>query len=179
MILIAYDVRRYREILNSIVKNGDTVIEIGPHMGEGTKLYAPRTKLTIAVDKGMQAETAFIKLQETFVNLRFVKGDARNFDTIKKVTRLTKNCDVLAVDMGGGRFPDTVFKVWAVWSGVFKPKNSIIRNRGIGEFLQKAKVDDESIRMEFPDDGWLSKWGRTVPYKLKKQMEEFEFWVDV
>lgn len=64
MILIAYDVRRYREILNSVVKDGDTVIEIGPHLGEGTKLYASRTKLTVAVDKGIQAETAFIKLQK-------------------------------------------------------------------------------------------------------------------
>jgi hypothetical protein len=40
-------------------------------------------------------------------------------------------------------------------------------------------VDDESIKKEFPDDGWLSEWGRTVPYKLKSQMDEFEFWVDI
>lgn len=179
MILIAYDVRRYREILNSIVKNSDTVIEIGPHLGEGTRMYVSKTRLTVAVDKGIQAETAFIKLQKKFDNLKFIRGDVRNFDTVKKVAKLTKNCDVLAVDMGGGRFPDTVFKVWAVWSGIFKPKNSVIRNRGIGEFLQRAKVEDESIKMKFPDDGWLSKWGRAVPYKLKKQMEEFRFWVEI
>ncbi len=179
MILVAYNTQRYRDILNGLVKEGDVVIEIGPHLGEGTKLYASKTKLTITVDKGIQAETAFIKLQKKFGNLKFVRGDVRDFDTVKKVLNLTNKCDVLAADMGGGRFPDTVFKVWAVWSGVFKPKNSVIRNRGIGEFLQRARVDDESIKIKFPDDGWLSKWGRAIPYKLKKQMEEFEFWVEI
>lgn len=179
MIVVAYDVRRYREILNGMVEKGNTVIEIGPHIGGGTRLYTSKTNLTIAVDKSVQAEIAIIRLQKKFKNLKFIKGDARDFDTVKQVLKFTNNCDVLAVDMGGGRFPDTVFKVWALWSGVFKPRDSIIRNRGIGEFLQRARVEDKSIEIKFPDDGWLSTWGRATPYRLKKQMEEFRFWIDI
>ena len=32
---------------------------------------------------------------------------------------------------------------------------------------------------EFDDSGWMKTYGRSVPYTLKKQMDEFKFWVDV
>jgi len=179
MISLLYDVNEYRKFLNKEVKRNFTVIELGPHLGQATRLYLDRTKLTVAVDKSIQAETAIKKLQRDYSNLKFVKGDVRSFYTVEKVLKITKGCDLLAVDMGGGRFPDTVFKVWAVWSGIFKPKHSIIRNRGLAEFIQRAKIKDASIKKKFPDDGWMSSWGRTFPYQLKKQMREFKFWVDI
>ena len=179
MISITYDVNRYREILNNTIKEQDTVIEIGPHMGGYMKNYIPRTKETVAVDKAIQSERSIKKLENEFKNLKFVRGDVRCFETVKKVLELTKKCDVLCVDMGGGRYPDTVFKVWSVWSGVFKPRDSLIRNRGLGEFVQRAKVDDNSIIQKFDDYGWMKTWGRSVPYDLKKQMDEFKFWVDL
>ena len=49
----------------------------------------------------------------------------------------------------------------------------------MAEFLQRAKVADDSVVMDFPDDGWLSAWGRATPYKLKKQLDEFRYWVDI
>ncbi|HIE33567.1 MAG TPA: SAM-dependent methyltransferase [Candidatus Altiarchaeales archaeon] len=177
MISIVYDVNRYRKILEEWIKRNDIVIELGPHTGKSTVHYLEKTKLTVVVDKSEQSKDYFKNLKSE--NLKFVKGDVRSFDTIKRVLQITKNCNFLAVDMGGGRYPDTVFKVWAVWSGIFKPKNSIIRNRGLAEFLQKAKIEDKSIKKKFEDSGWLSEWGRAAPYKLKKQLEEFEFWVDV
>jgi hypothetical protein len=98
---------------------------------------------------------------------------------MKDVVQLTRSCDVLAVDLGGGRFPDTVFKVWAAWSGVLKPRDSVIRNRGLAEFLQRAKIADDSLKMEFSDGGWMSVWGRATPSKLKDQLGEFGFWIKV
>jgi hypothetical protein len=178
MISVVYKSRLYRELLDKYVKPGDVVIEIGPHVGSATKLYFGRTNLTVAVDKGAQAEAAFRKLGEKNSNLFFLRDDARSFDAVKAVLEKTQRCDVLAVDLGGGRFADTVFKVWAVWSGVFRPDISVIRNRSIAEFVQKAKVEDESLLREFPGDGWLSTWGRTVPSRLKEQLGEFSFWVD-
>ncbi len=179
MISILYDVGRYRKFLNRGVDKDDTVIELGPHIGESTKLYVKKTRLTIAVDKSRQSEKAFERILPEYKNLRLVRGDVREFNTIKKVITLTKKCDVLAIDMGGGRYPDTVFKVWATWTGIFKPKHSVIRNRGLAEFIQRAEVHDKTIIKKFPDDGWLAEWGRAVPYALKKQLDEFDFWVKV
>jgi hypothetical protein len=178
MISVVYKSRLYRELLDKTVKQGDVVIEIGPHVGSATKRYCARAGLTVAIDKGAQSEEAFQKMQEKNANLFFFRDDARSFDAVQRVLEKTQRCDVLAVDMGGGRFADTVFKVWAVWSGVFRPRHSIIRNRSIAEFVQKAKVGDPTVIMDFPDDGWLSTWGRTVPTRLKDQLGEFSFWVD-
>lgn len=181
MISITYNVNCYRELLNNTIKENDTVIEIGPHTGKYMKNYINRTCLTVAVDKAEQSENSIknLKTKNKFKNLKFIRGDVRSFETVKKVLDEVKKCDVLCVDMGGGRYPDTVFKVWAVWSGIFKPRDSIIRNRGLGEFIQRAKVKDISITRKFDDSGWMETYGRSIPYKLKKQMDEFEFWVDV
>jgi len=179
MISILYDVNYYRKFLNEQVNKGDVVVELGPHLGESTKMYVGKTKLTVAVDKSLQTENAFKGILPEFPSLRLVKGDVREFETIKRVMNLTKRCDILAVDMGGGRYPDTVFKVWATWAGIFKPKQSVIRNRGLAEFIQRARIHDSSILKKFSDDGWLAEWGRATPYTLKKQLEEFRFWVEL
>ncbi len=179
MISLVYDVKKYRELLEKTVRKNQVVIEIGPHVGKSTERYFKKTKLTVVVDKAEQTKNSFEKLLRENENLKFVQGDVRGFETIKKVLKLTKTCDVLAVDMGGGRYPDTVFKVWATWSGVFKPKHSVIRNNGLAEFVQRAKIDDEKIMRKFGDDGWLSTWGRATPYKLKKQLDEFSHWVNI
>ncbi len=179
MISIVYNVEKYRRLLNNEIKKGDIVIELGPHLGKGTLSYLERTKLTIVVDKSSQSENCFEEIKESYLNLRFIKGDVRSFSTVEKIMEITRKCDLMAIDLGGGRFPDTVFKVWATWSGIFEPENSIIRNRGLAEFVQRAEIRDDSIKKKFEDDGWLSEWGRAMPYKLKKQLDEFRFWVDV
>jgi len=179
MISIVYEVESYRNLLMETIREGDVVIELGPHVGISTGLYAGKTKKTVAVDIGKESKTPFKKLCEEYNQLRFIEADARSFDTVKKVMKLTKKCDVLAVDLGGGRYPDTVFKVWGAWSGIFSPRDSIIRNRGIAEFLQRAKVLDKSIIKDFKDAGWLAEWGRATPSKLREQLEEFNFYVDV
>lgn len=178
MISILYDSGKYRDFLSKKIGKGSVVIEIGPHLGHATRRYMENAKLSVLVDKATQSRDAIKDLMEDHGNLRFVEGDARCFETVLKVRKLTGRCDFLAVDMGGGRYPDTVFKVWAVWSGVFKPKHSVIRNRGLAEFVQKAHVKDETLVRDFPDDGWMSLWGRAVPSRLKEQMGEFNFWVE-
>jgi hypothetical protein len=179
MISIVYRVGEYRNLLNRWVRKGDVVIELGPHIGKGTIPYLERTKMTVAVDKSLQSERFFEGIGGRYPHLRFVRGDARSFNTVERVLEVTDRCDLIAVDLGGGRFPDTVFKVWATWSGIFEPRNSIIRNRGLAEFVQRAEILDDSIRRKFEDDGWLSEWGRAMPYKLRKQLDEFNFWVDL
>src|SRR3989338_4787023 len=179
MISIVYNAEKYRELLRKHVQKGDTVIEIGPHSGKSTLSYVSKSGLTIAIDIATQSKIAFKNILKENKNLIFIRGDARSFDTVKKVMEITKNCDLLAVDIGGGRYPDTVFKVWSVWSGIFKPKNSIVRNRGLGEFIKRAILKDEYFNVKFQDSGWLSEWGREIPSTLRKQLEEFKFWIDI
>lgn len=175
MISIVYDAKLYHKALASTVKPGDTVIEIGPHIGESTKVIAGIAKKVIAVDKATQAEKAF--KANKFPNVTFIKGDVRFYETITKVSKLTDSCDVLAMDMGGGRFPDTVFKTWCVWSGIFKPRDSIIRNYGLGEFMARAKVMDPSLDINPPDSGWLSQSSRKNPAELKEGLDELKNWI--
>ena len=179
MIRIAYKKERYRKLLADMVDEGDTVIEVGSHLGESTRGYVKKAKKVVAVDKSVQAREAMNELQAEYGNLVFVEGDVRSFETVEALMKETRGCDLLAVDMGGGRYPDTVFKVWATFSGVFEPMKSLIRNRGLAEFVQRAEVADESVIRDFPVNGWLSEYGRGMPYKLKKQLDEFRFWVDL
>lgn len=174
MIQITYKVKQYRELLRKTVRKGDIVVEVGPHIGASTKLLADKAKEVIAVDKADQAEDALKIAPE---NVIFVKGDVRYFETIKKVQEIAKSCDLLAFDMGGGRFPDTIFKVWAMWSGIFKPRDSIIRNRGIAEFIQRAKISDDYLKREFEDAGWLTKWGRATPWTIREGLDEMKLWM--
>jgi hypothetical protein len=173
MISIVYDRKQYHDLLAKTIQPSDTVIEIGPHLGKATDVISDKAKKTIAVDKALQAAEALRDRKD----VTFVKGDVRFFETVDEVLKLTKKCDVLAVDMGGGRFPDTVFKVWAVWSGVFKPRDSILRNRGLGEFIKRARIDDASLNKEFPESGWLSQSGRKRPKQLKEGLEELQHWL--
>jgi hypothetical protein len=179
MISVVYDVGRYRQLLSETVRDGDVVVELGPHRGASTRSYLSRARTVVAVDKAEQARSFFHSLSKKHGNVFFVHGDARGFEAVKKALKHAKSCDVLAVDLGGGRHADTVFKVWATWSGVLKPRDSVIRCRALGEFLQRARVADESIVGRFLDSGWLSTWGRATPYKLRKQLEEFKYWIDI
>lgn len=177
MISIAYKVERYRELLKETVQEDDVVLEIGPHEGESTKAYLEKAKKVILVDKSDQAKRRIEPISQRD-NVRFVQGDVRKFSAMRKVLKVIQECDLFTVDMGGGRYPDTVFKVWATWSGVFKPRDSILRNRGLGEFLQRAKIQDPYLEREFPEDGWLSSYGRTTPYQIKGQIDELKFYVN-
>lgn len=175
MILLVYDSRLYREKLAEIIRPTDTVIEIGPHIGASTKVIAEKAKRVIAVDKAEQAVKAF--KENRCGNVTFVRGDVRFFETVNKVLKLTDSCDVLAVDMGGGRFPDTLFKVWCAWSGVFKPRDSILRNNGLAEFVRRAEIADPSLEKDYPDSGWLSRIGRKTPQQAEDGLNELKNWI--
>ncbi len=179
MITIAYDVQKYRRLLAKTVVGGDVVVEIGPHIGKSTDSYVSQASMVVLVDKGFDCRQDLLEYSREHGNVEFIYGDARDFSTVELARRHAQRCDVLAVDLGGGRYPDTVFKVWGTWSGVMRPRDSIIRCRGIAEFLRKARVEDETLPSSFPDNGWLSEYGRATPAELKNQLDEFSHWVKI
>lgn len=165
MIRLCYDVEKYRSEIGDLVKPGDTVIELGCHTG-GTTRTIPETCSIIALDNSPEAVGEMAKL----AHVRFISGDVRRHEVIADVFKLTQKCDVLAIDLGGGYHPDTVFKVFYIYSSTFKPTHTIIRNRGLLEFVNSARTSGEDY---VSHEGYLDSYHDSgIPPLIK----EFDFW---
>jgi hypothetical protein len=171
MINIAYDIKVYREILKEIIKEDDVVVELGCHVGNSTRIIselAPKGKI-IALDKGTESKEKLEQLnEEVETPIKFIQSDVRLHDTLEEVAKKVDEmggCDVLSVDLGGGYHPDTTFKVFFIWSSTLKPRDTIIRNRGLLDFIHSS-TSSEIIRSEY---GWLESCGADgIPPRLKE-----------
>ena len=167
MIKLCYDVNDYRTQISGAINEGDTVIELGCHTGNTSKVILENDVRLIAIDNSPEASEEMNKLDLTFIN-----ADVRLHDTISEVYKLTQRCDVLAIDLGGGYHPDTVFKVFYIWSSTFKPKSTIIRNRGLVEFYNSiSEVMGDFISCE----GFLDSYKDSG---IPPQIKEFSLWSD-
>lgn len=165
MIKLSYDIKKYRRDLSQLTKADDTIIELGCHTGGTTKTF-PKTSKIIAVDNSPEASEEMNKL--THVN--FINGDVRLHEILAEAFKITQSCDILAIDLGGGYHPDTVFKVFYIWSSTFKPTNTVIRNRGLLEFLNTAQSSGEKYISEY---GYLDSYHDSgIPPLIK----EFDLW---
>lgn len=165
MIKLSYDVGNYREILLDLINSDDTVIELGCHIGGTTKLICKNADV-IAVDNSPEA----ISKMEELEDIIFISGDVRRHEVLAEVFEITQSCDVLAIDLGGGYHPDTVFKVFYIWSSTFKPTHTVIRNRGLLEFVKSVETSDEEYVTK---TGFLDSYNDSgIPPLIK----EFDFW---
>ena len=107
---------------------------------------------------------------DDFDNVEFISGDVRRHEVLAEAFKKVQKCDVLAIDLGGGYHPDTVFKVFYIWSSTFKPKHTVIRNRGLLEFVNSSKVSGEEYLSK---DGYLDSYNDSgIPPLIK----EFDLW---
>lgn len=165
MIKLSYDIKKYRRDLSQLTKADDTIIELGCHTGGTTKTF-PKTSKIIALDNSPEAAEEMNKL--THVN--FINGDVRLHEILAEAFKITQSCDILAIDLGGGYHPDTVFKVFYIWSSTFKPTHTVIRNRGLLEFLNTAQSSGEKYISEY---GYLDSYHDSgIPPLIK----EFDLW---
>ena len=165
MIKLCYDVKDYRRQIRDVINDGDKVIELGCHTGNTSKVILENDVDLIAIDNSPEAGEEMEKLDLTFIN-----ADVRLHETLSQVFKLIRRCDVLAIDLGGGYHPDTVFKVFYIWSSTFKPKHTIIRNRGLVEFynsVSEVSGDYESA------DGFLDSYKDSG---IPPQIKEFDLW---
>lgn len=167
MIKIVYDIEVYREALKKIIKAEDIVVELGCHVGNSTKILsnlAPEGKI-ISLDNSPESIESMGNLVGDYENIEFIKADVRLHETLENVIKKVQKCDVLSVDLGGGYYPDTTFKVFFIWSSSLKPRDTIIRNKGLLDFIQSSKIE-EKIRSEH---GWLESCGDGgIPQRLKE-----------
>lgn len=165
MIRLSYDVKKYRSDICELVNPDDTVIELGCHTG-GTTRTLPESCNIIAVDNSPEASDRMNSLEY----VKFINGDVRKHEILAEVFKISQSCDVLAIDLGGGYHPDTVFKVFYIYSSTFKPTHTIIRNRGLLEFLNSAQGSGEDFVSQY---GFLGSYHDSgIPPLIK----EFDFW---
>ena len=171
MIKVVYDINVYRENLRNIIKSQDVVVELGSHVGNSTRIIAELANKgrIIALDNSPESTVSMAKIENEYNNVEFIKADVRLHETLEYIMKKIKNCDVLSVDLGGGYHPDTTFKVFFIWSSTLKPRDTIIRNRGLLDFINSS-VKTEKIESGF---GFLESSAKNgVPPRLK----EFKLW---
>ncbi|GAB4311308.1 MAG: class I SAM-dependent methyltransferase [Methanobacteriaceae archaeon] len=167
MIRLVYDIKDYRELLKQIVRPEDSVVELGCHVGNSTKIISKLADkgCVVSLDNSPESVDRMESLMTKYSNVEFFKADVRLHETLEMVFKKVKNCDVLSIDLGGGYHPDTTFKVFFIWSSTLKPRDTLIRNRGLIDFVNSSTTV-EDIRSI---DGWLESSGNDgIPPRLKE-----------
>jgi hypothetical protein len=97
-------------------------------------------------------------------NIIFERVDVRDKQFLYDFVESHEKIDVLCIDLGGGYHPDTVFKVFYLWSSLLKPRITLLRNRGLVDFINSS-ISSENIRS---DEGYLSSCANDIiPKELK------------
>lgn len=173
MIKLSYDINIYRKQLLELVNEDDIVVELGCHIGKTSKLILEKLNngKLISVDNSPEAIIKMNDLKLEYNNLQFILGDVRLHDILEIVFKKVIKCDILSIDLGGGYHPDTTFKVFHIWSSTLKPKHTLIRNKGLIDFLNSSKTYED----------YKSEKGFIESYEdigIPPQIKEFQLWSD-
>jgi len=171
MIKISYDIKVYRKLLDDLLNENDIVVELGSHVGKTSKLIAEKLEngKLICLDNSPEATVKMNNLKLIYPNLKFINGDVRLHETLKQVVEIINKCDILAIDLGGGHHPDTVFKVYYIWASTLKPRHTILRNKGLVDFVKTSETC-ENIQS---NEGWLES---CRDEGIPPQIDEFKLW---
>jgi len=174
MIKLSYNMETYRSQLNQLLSKDDIIVELGCHVGKTSEFILKKLDSKghlISLDNSPEAIEPMEKLYENHDNFTFISGDVRLHEVLEKVARMIDKCDILSIDLGGGYHPDTVFKVYYIWSSTLKPNHTLIRNQGLIDFVNTAETD-EKIESK---DGWLESCrNQGIPPQIK----EFSLWTN-
>lgn len=173
MIHISYDRRQYQQDMIDNIEAFDNVVEIGCHIGTSTKIISKLNQdgVVFAFDNSPESSEAMMNLGIEYDNIEFIRADVRDESVLYDLLKKCEEIDVLCIDLGGGYHPDTVFKVFFIWSSVLKPRVTLIRNRGLIDFLNSS-VTSENIKSE---KGFLNSSADSI---LPHDLRELELWSD-
>jgi len=173
MIHISYDRRKYQEDMIDNIKLLDNVVEIGCHIGTSTRIISRLNQdgTVYAFDNSPESVEAMNNLDIEYSNIQFFNADVRNEEVLYDFARKCEKIDVLCVDLGGGYHPDTVFKVFFIWSSILKPRVSLIRNRGLIDFINSS-TSSENIQS---DEGFLESSAQNI---VPENLKELKLWSD-
>lgn len=145
MIHISYKREKYQDDMRDNVQIFDNVVEIGCHIGNSTRVLSRLCQdgHVYAFDNSPESSDAMNKLRVEYPNIEFFNADVRNENILHDFVKKHSDIDVLCVDLGGGYHPDTVFKVFFIWSSILKPRVSLIRNRGLADFISTSSTCED------------------------------------
>ena len=85
MIKLSYNIDIYRKQLLDIIQPGDTIIELGAHIGNTSKLILEKYDdcTLISLDNSPEAIEQMAKISNT--NFTFIPGDVRLHDIILEI----------------------------------------------------------------------------------------------
>ena len=151
----------------------DNVVEIGCHIGTSTKIISRLNQdgTVYAFDNSPESRQAMQNLGLDYRNIEFYYADVRKEEVLYDFAKRCDKIDVLCIDLGGGYHPDTVFKVFFIWSSVLKPRLTLIRNRGLIDFLNSSETS-ENIKSE---KGYLDSSADNI---IPKSLKELKLWSD-
>ncbi|MDI6643468.1 MAG: class I SAM-dependent methyltransferase [Methanobacteriaceae archaeon] len=167
MIRLVYNIKDYRDLLRKIVMPEDTVVELGCHVGNSTYIISELAYKgrVVSLDNSPESVDKMESLMKKYSNLEFLKADVRLHETLEIVFKKIDKCDVLSIDLGGGYHPDTTFKVFFIWASTLKPRETLIRNRGLIDFVNSSLAVDDFKS----EEGWLESSGDDgIPPRLKE-----------
>ncbi|RAP53868.1 MAG: SAM-dependent methyltransferase [Methanosphaera sp. rholeuAM130] len=166
MISISYDRRNYQEDMIRYIESFDNVVELGCHVGTSTKIISKlcQDATVYAFDNSPESVEAMDNLGIEYSNIKFKCADVRDKDMLYEFAKSHKDIDVLCIDLGGGYHPDTVFKVFFLWSSILKPRVCLLRNRGLVDFINSSQTGERI----HSDNGFLSSCADDIiPKELK------------
>lgn len=166
MIHISYKRQQYQKDMMDNIKLLDNVVELGCHVGTSTKIISRLNQdgTVYAFDNSPESEEAMNNLGLDYRNIEFTRADVRKKEVLYNFCKNHEKIDVLCVDLGGGYHPDTVFKVFFLWSSLLKPRLSLIRNRGLIDFIKSSTTNEDIISKK----GYLeSSANNILPTSLK------------
>lgn len=171
MIHVSYDRRKYQDDMINTIETFDNVVEIGCHIGTSTKIISKLNQdgIVYAFDNSPESTEAMKNLGIEYNNIQFINADVRNEEVLYNFASNCEKIDVLCVDLGGGYHPDTVFKVFFIWSSVLKPRVSLIRNRGLIDFINSTTTT-ENIKS---NEGYLDSSAKNV---VPNSLNELKLW---
>ena len=147
----------YRQHLREVLEKTDNVVELGAHVGKSSEiiLYKLTTGRLISIDNSPEAIEPMEKLSRYNDNFTFLSADVRLHETLEQVAKSIDRCDVLSIDLGS----------------TLKPRDVLIRNQGLIDFVNSVDYDEEFESSE----GWLESCG---DQGIPPQIKEFSLWSD-
>lgn len=171
MIHISYKRSQYQEDMIKNIKITDNVVEIGCHVGVSTRIISRLCQdgTVYAFDNSPESIEAMNNLKIQYSNIEYINADVREKYVLNNFLEKGEKVDVLCVDLGGGYHPDTVFKVFFIWSSILQPRVSLIRNKGLIDFISSTNTT-ENIKS---DKGYLESSADNI---RPENLEELKIW---
>ncbi len=133
---LVFDVRRYRELAEELVRPEDVVVEVGAAAGDTTVRLARNAQLVIAFEKSKEM---FERLRERVRDLDNVIALCEDGFELGEVLKRTERVDAVFIDVGGGAQPRLALAIWEAYYSHFRPRVIVVRNRRLCRLVETVE----------------------------------------